>query len=295
MTDLRRKEGLSDAIANYGDDNRALLTDLYRRLLRDISKPFIIDSKKGVKLEKTWIRKNREADETEAGVGRSDFTDVAKLASWINTQCNGEPRSAEGYYVHWSQVHTANRHMTNIAAMMTGAILRERAMQGLEKTKVIDTLFLEMVKINPKITRAAASVSSNGITKFYGLILQCGEDAVFSNILSARHLRNKTESEYRICLEENAELGNERMETFMGLLTLESSFKDILVDTLAKIRIDRATRSNWRARITPTQEGGTDKVVASIPVALPLVRSQRSNIRRFGLEPPTTRSAKSMN
>ena len=295
MADLRRKKALGDAIANYGDDDHALLTDLSRRLLTNISKPFIIDSKKGVKLENTWIRKTEEAVEKETGLDRSGFTDVVKLASWINTQGNEAPRSPEGYYVYWSQVHTANRHMTNISAMMTGAILRERAIQGLEKTKVIDALFQEMVKINPKITRAAASVSSNGITKFYGLVLQCGEDAVFSNVLSARHLRNKTESEYKICLDQHVDLGSERMDAFMGLLTLESPFKDILVNTLVKIQIDRATRSNWTTRISPTQEGGSDKVAASLPVALPLVRSPRINIRRYGLEPPRTRSVRNMN
>ena len=82
--------------------------------------------------------------------------------------------------------------MANIAAFMTGAKLYEHTSDATSKTELVDRLLNAMRRLNRETTRAAASGLANGITKFYYVILKCGEDAAFKSKFSVRSFRNKT-------------------------------------------------------------------------------------------------------
>ena len=158
---------------------------------------FIIDSRKGVMIDKTWLHKESGAindERSDASDDRYlDYMEVGELAHWINTQCRSLPGTAEDNFVYWSSIRKENIYLANLSALMAGANLHERSLNGTHKTHIVDSLFHALKHLDKTTTRRTASKCATGITRFYGVVLQCGEDAVFNCKFSIRHFRNMSE------------------------------------------------------------------------------------------------------
>jgi hypothetical protein len=164
------KLDLYRALRKYGTDDKDLMFDLYHGLKKSFAEPFILDSKKGAKLGTVWVIKNQD---TESSVGDLTFmadTDAKKLAHWVNTQWTHLPQTVEGQFVYWTSVNKEQKILSNVATFMTGAVLRRRAGNFINKSEVVDNLLWELIKLDPKTTRAKAIKLANGITKYYGLV-----------------------------------------------------------------------------------------------------------------------------
>jgi hypothetical protein len=227
-----RGKALRIAMKEYSGSKGRLLLRIYKGLQDIVDDDYIIDSSKGVMIDKKWLfRKTNPnaADGPKATDGAIlDRTDVANLSRWVNSQYTNLPNSAEEHYIYWASMENGNKYLTNIGALMTGANLYERSIGATHQTGVIDNLLRAMKHLDKGTTRPAASKLANGITKFYGAILACGEDVAFNSKFSVRSFRSMNNTVCKRAIECNEGLGNARMQYFYDLLSNGHPIKTLL-------------------------------------------------------------------
>jgi hypothetical protein len=244
MDKISRGKSLQLAMERYSGSNNKLLLRVYKCLQEAVDDDYILDSAKGVKMDDKWIFRppgstKRALAETDR-VAMLSIADVGKFVDWVNRLCIASPGSAEDHYVYWSSVDKGNIYMANVAAFMTGAKLFEHTSDAASKTELVDRLLNAMRRLNRETTRAAASGLANGITKFYYVILKCGEDAAFKSKFSVRSFRNKTKQACSDLIERIRGMGDGRMDIFFNGLLEGHPLKPILEATRQLVLKHRA-------------------------------------------------------
>jgi hypothetical protein len=232
MATPSRISALRSAMANYSGSKGRLLLRVHRCLQELVDSDFILDSSKGVMMDKKWLLQSSGSKTCDVvaphDVVMLDDPEVGKLANWVNTMCAVVPQAAEDLYVYWSSTDKANKYLTNIAAFMTGANLYERSIMAKNKGEMVDCLLSAMKRSNKDTSRAAASGLANGIIKFYEVILKCGEDAVFNCRFSVRSFRNMKREACTNMIDRLEGLGGLRMDRFLNDLLDDHPLKTIL-------------------------------------------------------------------
>lgn len=239
-----RTAALRCAMEKYSGSKSRLLLRVYRCLQVFVDEDYILDSSKGVLMNKKWLLRatgSTTRNEVEANkVAILDVAEVGKFVGWVNRLCVDFPGSAEEHYVYWSSINKRNIYMVNIAALMTGAKLYDRSSEATSTTEIVDSLLGAMKRFNRDTTRAAASGLANGITKFYGVILKCGEDAVFNSKVSVRLFRNMTKLACTDIIRRIKGLGDQHMELFFNDLLDGHPLKPMLQHARQLVQKHRA-------------------------------------------------------
>jgi hypothetical protein len=228
MASNKAKSDLYKALQKYGADDKNLIFDLYQGLKKLFAEPYILDSKKGAKLGKTWLIKCQDTETNAEDLTFSSSADAKKLAHWVNTQWTHLPQTVEEQFVYWTSVNKEQKVLSNFATFMTGAVLRRRSGSFINKSEVINNLLREMTKLDPKTTRAKAIKLVNGIAKYYSLVCVCGLDVLFCQQLSLRSLREKTAETFDTLAKRVGEVGDDIAKAFLDVLTGDSVIKKLL-------------------------------------------------------------------